>query len=140
DHNLATQWTRGGSGFGGGIYVAGGIVEVSNCAFSFNRADSIGSGTNLSMAQGGGIYEAGGSISLTNCTFQGNLADGVGIPVLSQGNAIYVGGGSLTIQNGSIDNDLYIAAGSVCINKNTTFAGVRVFAGDPEVFGPFTIC
>src|SRR5262249_12657692 len=24
DHNLATQWTRGGSSFGGGIYVAGG--------------------------------------------------------------------------------------------------------------------
>jgi hypothetical protein len=59
---------------GGGIYVAGGTLTITNSTFYLNIASSItGSGT------GGGMYIAGGSVCISsNTTFASNFADGYG--------------------------------------------------------------
>src|SRR5690606_15762581 len=57
---------RGGSATsGGGIYIAGGILTVTNTTFSDNDANSMG----------GGIYNmAGSTLTVSNSVFSGNSA------------------------------------------------------------------
>ncbi|MFQ5463689.1 MAG: right-handed parallel beta-helix repeat-containing protein [Phycisphaerae bacterium] len=66
-------------GYGGGVYIATGSPQISNCIITANNAG----------AGGGGVYNASGTPTLINCTFTANTADfgggmanGYGSPVL----------------------------------------------------------
>src|ERR1051326_1849296 len=63
--------TPGGSGYGGALFIEGGVLNAINCQFSDNRASG-GRGSNgldAGGAYGGAIYNRGGSLNITNCTF-----------------------------------------------------------------------
>jgi hypothetical protein len=67
----------GGNGFGGGLYEAGGTVNVSNATISGNTAAGGSGGGSLAgvssggaggNGSGGGLYVAGGTLTLSNVT------------------------------------------------------------------------
>ncbi len=91
----------GGSGQGGGLYMSGGQVSITNSTIASNRASagaggaggaggtgghgsldtggaggSGGGGGSGGSGQGGGLYVSGGTISLTNSTIAFNTASG----------------------------------------------------------------
>jgi hypothetical protein len=99
---------------GGGLYIDGGAVTVSNCALLNNRVAGQSRGSDLCFpwpgpGQGGGFYLHGGSLTMLNCTVSGNKAVGAagnsyhastgcsggdgfgGGGFLEQGNATFVG-------------------------------------------------
>src|SRR6516225_8011232 len=83
---------NGGAGSGGGLYLAGGSVTLTNNTLSSNQAvggsggpggfDPApftfrgGAGGNGGAGLGGGMYAAGGSVTLTNDTLSSNSAGG----------------------------------------------------------------
>lgn len=58
-------------GAGGGIYVAGGALALTNCTLTANRADSQDDG-GPGAATGGGVYLAAGTVTLTDTIVAGN--------------------------------------------------------------------
>lgn len=60
------------NGRGGGIYNAGGTVNLERCTVAGNRAG----GQSPGSSYGGGIYNASGSMALVNSTVSGNLSEG----------------------------------------------------------------
>ena len=55
---------NGGDGFGGGIYVSGGTVTVSDCRITGNEGDGRPGGAGGADGQGvgGGLYYLGGTV------------------------------------------------------------------------------
>jgi CSLREA domain-containing protein len=60
------------NGRGGGIYNAGGTVNLERCTVAGNRAG----GQSPGSSYGGGIYNASGSMAVVNSTVSGNLSEG----------------------------------------------------------------
>jgi len=72
---------------GGGIYIDGGSVSLTNSAVSGNKAQ-----------EGGGIYIDGGSVSLTNSAVTENAA-------AYDGGGIYNYGDSVTLTNSAVSRN-----------------------------------
>lgn len=64
-----------GVGSGGGIYNAGGTLNLSHCTFSANAA-----------GDGGAIFNSLGRLNVANCTFSGNSAGNKGGAIYNEGN------------------------------------------------------
>jgi CSLREA domain-containing protein len=129
----------GGYGFLSG-YAAGGAIYNAGGSVSLTNTDIEGAFTVGSIVLGGAIFNSAGSLSITNCTFDGNSAEAGYGGTTAAGGGIYVAGGSVQIQSstitgnttfGGLGNDIYIAAGSVCISKNSTIG---------DIFGPYSLC
>ncbi len=75
------EWPAG-SGFGGGLYVAGGTATLTNATVSSNMAQGGAGyagayvGGNGGNGGGGGLYVAAGTVTLTNVTLSSNSAQG----------------------------------------------------------------
>jgi hypothetical protein len=121
----------GGSGAGGGLFTAGGTLNLSSVSVQSNRAQGgVGGGFTYSfldvpgtggVGYGSGIYIAGGTVTLatinllSNDAWGGQGGDGGNGTGGSGGNAygggLYVGGGSVTLtnstmtQNGALGGD-----------------------------------
>ena len=64
---------NGGDGFGGGIYVSGGTVTVSDCRITGNEADG-SAGSTDGQGGGGGLYNAGGTVRVHGTRIKHNHA------------------------------------------------------------------
>jgi CSLREA domain-containing protein len=128
-----------GGGFASG-YAAGGAIYNAGGSVSLTNTDIEGAFTDGSTALGGAIFTSGGNLTITSCDFNSNFVTGAGSTHTAAGGAIYVAGGAVQIQNSAITGntaaggtgfDIYIAAGFVCISKNSTIG---------DIFGPYTFC
>jgi hypothetical protein len=109
----------GGSGLGGGVYVARGSVSLVNANVSFNSATGAAGGRASpshtaagapGLGQGGGLFLAGGTVALANCAvFNNGAYGGAGGSSLfggpgraggvAEGGGLYVGGATVTLTN-----------------------------------------
>ncbi len=125
----------GAAASGGGLYVAGGSVTLTDDTFSRNFAIGGRGGhgsnhTNKSRggngglggtAAGGGIYVAGGSFSLSNDTLSGNFAEGGSGGRGGNGSQNSVGG--IGGNGGSgLGGGLFVAAAGNLTLSNDTFS------------------
>ena len=118
--------------YAGSIYNGASSANIVNCTFSLNSAGS----------RGGGLYNYSGIPTLSNCVFSGNSADvGPQIHVRDDsvivtytyaedsGSETWFGAGCMAAGNvnfqdadgtddtaGTLDDDLHLNIGSVCIN------------------------
>jgi hypothetical protein len=130
--NPSARGVAGASGMGGGVYVAGGVVALTDNYFRFNTAvggsGGFGGGSHSGKdgtggaggnGAGAGVYVAGGSVTLTNNTFFADAAAGGrggyggslfrsihggtgGRGGNAQGGGVYVGGGTVALTNNTI--------------------------------------
>ncbi len=134
----------GASAGGGGLYVAGGTVTLSNDTLSGNGAQG-GNGGNGNFdsqhvggyggtggfGSGGGLFVAGGFVALNNDTFSSNMAQGgagghggIGLPTGPPGGPgfkIGRGGGGGTGGTGA-GGGVYVTAGTVTLSDGTLSA------------------
>src|SRR5438093_6903462 len=77
--------TPGGGGYGGALFIDGGVLIAIQCQFSTNRASGgrgssvfvpDSNGLDAGSAYGGAIYNRTGTLNLTNCTFISNQSVG----------------------------------------------------------------
>jgi hypothetical protein len=105
--------TPGGTGYGGAVFVEGGVLHANNCRFIENRATG-GSGTNFydaGSAYGGSVFIDLGALHANNCQFIENRATGgFGIDFSyaggAYGGAIYNRSGSLDLTNCTFSSNL----------------------------------
>jgi gliding motility-associated-like protein len=146
------------AGKGGGIYMTGGILNMTNCCIKNNEA------TSTDPDYGGGVWLAGtsGLCTFTNCEFSGNLCSGsarggaIGLNSLSNtinlslvncdfsnnsgsgGNDIYTRTSfgkaiSLIADNctfGSASKSIYVHSGTVTITNSGTYTYTGTIGGD----------
>ncbi len=117
---------NGANAYGGGIYVAGGSVTLTNDTLSSNNADGgqggaggstgsgLSSGGNGGAGSGGGLYVAAGTLTMTNDTLSSNNA--VGGNSGYGGNYAGLGGGNGGAGSGG---GLDVAAGRVYLTNDT---------------------
>jgi hypothetical protein len=107
DNNAATLFKGNEASRGGGIYQAGGKVELTDVTFETNNATIYGGGfyqtrgetiftdvtfaTNHATSYGGGLYQSGGTSTITGTIFTGNTTD------VSGGGAMFTGNAQTTI-------------------------------------------
>ncbi|HEY7158530.1 MAG TPA: hypothetical protein VH575_31590, partial [Gemmataceae bacterium] len=96
---------------GGGLFILGGVINISNSTLSNNKAvagnNGIGAGGN---ALGGGMFVSGAtSLLLTNLTVDGNVAQGGSGAVgggQAQGGAFwFAGGGPIKLVGSTVTNN-----------------------------------
>ena len=119
----STFSANGTDGLGGGIFSAGGTLELTNNTFSAN-----------STLNGGGIYNSSANLSLINNTFSANSAS-IGGP--TSGGGIYSQGGSVSLINTILANsptgvDCYNDFGPWGLLLNNLIETGNCFAGDPS--------
>ncbi len=117
---------NGLSSKGGGLYNDGGLVTVSNCVFSGNRAvgpAGTGNGGSGSAAAGGAIYNQG-VLQAVACAFVKNSANGGAGSSAQPAGLSYVPGGG----GGG-------ASGGAIFNLGTIFIDRSLFAGNTAVGG-----
>eukprot|EP00966_Prymnesium_polylepis_P085598 1981722-Prymnesium_polylepis.1 len=88
----ATSSGYGGSGNGGGIFIAGGVVTMMHCVLSLNIVNVM-SGSSITL-NGGGICVAGGSLSLTACEVIENAVTAPG--------GSWTWGGGVAVESGTV--------------------------------------
>ena len=92
---LADGWAS--NGLGGAILVAGGTLNVTNCAFVSNLVTNTSGGP----SRGGAVFNANGQVVLEGCSFTGNVACGADATSASTNDAAAGGGiwsdGALTV-------------------------------------------
>jgi hypothetical protein len=130
--NATQAGAAGGNGAnasGGGLYVAGGSVTLSNDTLSGNNAQGGnggqggnaafggGSGGSGGDATGGGLYVASGTVTLTNDTLSNNDAQGGN--GAQGGTAAVIRGGNGGSGGNATGGGLYVAAGSVTLTNDT---------------------
>ena len=100
--NTATQQ-------GGGIYVGGGTVRITNATISGNKTTAARTGT-VTQSAGGGIFVNGGILSIgTGANITGNTA--------VRGGGVYANGGTVKMMGGLITgNSASYAGGGVAQN------------------------
>jgi hypothetical protein len=136
---IANGFTTGRVANGGGIFVAGGRVEIDDCALANNQgvgASGVGVGTGGS-GKGGAIYSAGGTVTINRSTLVNNQAKGgignyfrggPGSPGgVGEGGAIYVAGGQLEIHESTFAANQ--AAGGAGGSGNPGAAGALGMGG-----------
>jgi len=106
--------TGGLASNGGGIFIDGGTVNVTNSTISGNSAS--GAGVNF----GGGIYINGGTVNVINSTFSGNTGS-------NYGGGIYNSPGStLTITNSTISGNTAANGGGVFNDDTVTIKNTTI--------------
>ncbi len=116
---------------GGGIYNAGGVLQITNSLISANRGDK---------GDGGGIYNAGpGQLTLTGSAVTSNSAQ-------NDGGGLY-NGGTATITNSTFSGNQSVSGGAIASGgtlklnnvtiahnvSNRLTAGLRVVLGSASV-------
>lgn len=105
------------NGQGGGLYVANGIVTLTNCNLNQNNSKNYG----------GGICINDGDVTATNCNFNKNKSFANGC-----GGGIYLNDGSLTLDGGSVTENTSTKTKPVGM-------GVYVYGGTFSVKGQVVI-
>ena len=129
-----------GSAGGGGLYVAGGSLDLiddtlsdneaeggvgSNGQYpaSFNSASSVGWGGTGGNGTGGGLYVAAGSVRLTDDTVSGNIAEGGNGGDGAHGNNSSAGSGFIGgVGGNAFGGGLFVAGGSLTFLSDTIAA------------------
>ncbi|MFN8531383.1 MAG: choice-of-anchor Q domain-containing protein [Anaerolineae bacterium] len=109
---IAGGYFAGNHGYGGGLYVNGGAVTLTNSTVSGNTAEA-----------GGGIYNYGGTLTLTNSTVSGNTA--------VYGGGIYNWLGTVTLTYSTVSGNtgeyggggIYNDYGALTTLNNSTVSG-----------------
>jgi uncharacterized repeat protein (TIGR01451 family) len=109
--NRATGGT-GGSGQGAGLYVAGGIVNVSQCTIASNKASG---GT---YGQGGGLYANGSALTLKNDLFGQKVTRFKNNGKTTK--TVYTGGANIAGGGAGQGGGLYISGGMVNVTNTVT--------------------
>jgi hypothetical protein len=104
---------------GGGIFIDGATVNISNSTFSGNSSAN-------NFGQGAAIYNNGGTLNLTNVTIANNTAP--------SGASLAIPSGSATLKNTLVAQT---AGGSNC-SFGVTITGVKNMADDSSCTGGFT--
>lgn len=135
----------GGSGLGGGLYVAAGTVTLNSATFSANTAQGGSGGAGIRICNrfgcrlipgrggnglGGAMYVASGTVTLNNTTMSGNTAQG--------GLDFYPGG----IAGRGVGGGLYIAPAAIVSLDAFTQSNVinnTASTSDPDIFGSYTL-
>jgi hypothetical protein len=145
----------GGAGYGGGVYVAGGSVRVSDATLSSNAAEGgspgLGGDTWL-WSGGGGLFVAGGTVNISNAFVTSNTAQ---YSRDNYGGGIYVAGGTVTLTNDSVASNaadglsggpssgagIYIAtAASVSLDTYTVSHTINNTAStDSDIYGTYVL-
>jgi probable HAF family extracellular repeat protein len=99
---------------GGGVYIAGGTVSISNCILGNNQAKGALGGFGAQGA-GGGLYAAAGTVVVTSSMFSANQATGGNGSSNNQGGPGGSGGAGA-------GGGLYVASGTVWIAESTISA------------------
>jgi hypothetical protein len=134
----------GGAGQGGGLYLAGGVVTLTDSTIAANSAqggqggdggdpgtpDAIGgNGGDGGLSQGGGIFNAG-PLNLTNSTIADNLAlDSLGGLPGAAGSGAPSDGADQTGQGGGVFNIAAVDVANTLIAANTA-SSAPDFSGD----------
>jgi hypothetical protein len=139
----------GGRGQGGGLYLAGGLVTLTNDTIASNTAaggnggnggdaglgspDGVGgNGGNAGASQGGGIFFEAGTLNLTNSTIANNFAlDSFGGLAGAPGSGSPSDGSGMAGTGGGIFND----AGT--LNAINTLIGDNTASVAPDFAGAF---
>ena len=139
------------NGYGGGIYNAGGNVNVTNCTFSMNEVcghdgnspappdegtwpPTCALGGSGSDGCGGAIYNAG-SLNVSRCTFSQNSASGGWGGWGSRGYAVPVGGGDYYLVVGGGGGLGGAANGGAICNVGVMAINCSLFASNTTVGG-----
>lgn len=104
-----------GSLFGGGIFMEGGALSISNCAFTGNSAES-----------GGGIFNTLGTLTVSNSTFYGNSATG-------QGGGLFTTSNTPTTVSGSTFSGNAADSGGGIYSVRTLTIGGSTFSDNSAV-------
>jgi probable HAF family extracellular repeat protein len=100
---------NGSAQTGGGVYIAGGTVTLTNCVLNHNQVVGRDGSNNQDGASvaGGGLYIAGGTVAIDHLTFSANKATGgnggAGITAAggsggsAEGGAVFVATGTVTV-------------------------------------------
>ena len=112
--NTALFGVAGAAAVGGGIDVAGGTLDLSDCDIT----DNVAIGTNGTSggpggpAYGGGLYDSGGTVDLSGGTsFTSNQARGGSGGGTAAGGGLYDTGGAVSVASGSRFSDNVAQAG-----------------------------
>lgn len=142
------------TGYGGGLYVLGGTLEVTRSVISGNSANAAGGGiavyagsavldhatvsgnraeNGVGSARGGGIYTRPGDFTATNSVVSANYAQRYGGGMLVGGTLTLVGS---TVDGNSASNDgggMKVLGGGTLTNStvsgNTAFRGAGIYDG-----------
>ncbi len=123
---------RGGPGdthdYGGGLYLSGGSVGMTNCTWSGNSVYE-----SVSIALGGALFATNvNPLQLSDCRFLGNTVHGSGT---LGGGALYLTGpdGVTEIRNGGITNNVLYPAtsdGGIWLNDGALRMTHSIFTGN----------
>ena len=155
DHNLTLQNLRvtgghpttSGDDAGGGIYLAGGNLNLNNVMVDHNQA-SYGGGVfqggaagtvtannsmisdNTASTHGGGMYTAGNA-TLTNTTLANNSAG-------THGGGLHVNSGTASLTGGAFNGNHALAGngGGVSVNDGLTIVGTTFYRNVAAGMGP----
>jgi hypothetical protein len=124
---------------GGGLFVAGGVINISNSTLSNNKA--VG-GNNVAgaggFANGGGMFVAGAaSVQLSNLTVDGNVAQGgsgtAGGGVAQGGAFDFIGGGPFSLVGSTMSNNQAIGGSGGAGAGGSALGGGMNIAGATSV-------
>jgi hypothetical protein len=152
-YNFFANGGIGGAGFGGGVYVAGGTVTVTNATLSGNTARgglAGAGGPGDGSAAGGGLCVAAGVVSVINSFLNNNTAtDPYGESGF--GGGLYVGGGTVNLSSDTIEHNtaassifgygggIYISA-TVSLDSYTLAKTINNIAGtDRNISGTYIL-
>jgi hypothetical protein len=88
-----------GYGLGGGLYIGGGTVKLTNVAVNSNQANDGKSGIPNHPAFGGGLYIGGGTVTLCTDIVQSNSTSTPG-----GGGGIFIVAGAVYIDTSTVAN------------------------------------
>jgi hypothetical protein len=124
---------NGGAVDGGGLYLGGGAVFITDCVIAGNQASS-----------GAGIYQAAGAATIERTTVDGNRAIAFGGGITAAGESMHIDDSAVTRNDAGLDTllpgygggGIRAAAGLTTI-QNVTISGNKGYdAGGIMVIGP----
>jgi hypothetical protein len=127
----STTFTENFAGRGGGIYISGMLMALTNCTFSGNSVSD----------SGGAIFNSGTISEINNCTFSSNTAEYYAGGVYNIGNLSSLTNTIITNSTGSVLTDCYSAtsaniAGSNNLFDNTVNCGSALSIGSVTNLNP----
>lgn len=131
---VSGNWADGHAGCrGGGLYLETGVLVVSNSVVVNNKCRNT-SDLSKTNGYGGALYTAGGTLTFVNALVLSNQAVG------ANGDGIYAGGGGLTVINCTVVTNYAVgiryAAGAVAMTNCIVWGHAAAdVAGFPTVSG-----
>jgi len=111
-NNISSPQGTTGTGAGGAVYNASGIILISGCNLNGNLAYGVCEPQGTAQALGGAAFLSAGTINIGYSSFTGNQAiggSGAGAPAAmaapAYGGAVSTGGGNLIINNSKFLNN-----------------------------------